>query len=71
MKLQHMATPLRLDEMNFTEIRTIILSHIQPRTKLIIAERARFYGTKQEKNERISDFLIRLKEASQHCAFHE
>ena len=70
-KVSLMAQPRNLEEMDFEEIRKLIMEKIMPKKKLIIAERTRFMGIKQEPTESIQSFCQRLREGARYCEFHK
>jgi len=68
-KLISVVQPDKIEEMSFENLEKKILSFIKPKTKLIIAERAKFYCLHQFANEKITEFLARLRKGSMFCEF--
>ena len=68
-KLITLMRPVKLDQASFSDIKAKILTHIKPRKRCIIAERAKFMSTKQNPNESLVTYLNQLKESSKFCDF--
>ncbi|MEE4247258.1 MAG: retroviral-like aspartic protease family protein, partial [Kangiellaceae bacterium] len=66
-----MAQPKELENMNFSEIRKLILEKIQPKKKLVIAERSNFMSLRQDSGEPAQKFAQRLRDAARHCEFNK
>ncbi|XP_065671718.1 uncharacterized protein LOC136089594 [Hydra vulgaris] len=66
-----MVYPKELENMIFDDIKTVIMSHLRPQKRLIIAERVRFLASKQQNNEKIVSYAQRLREASGFCNFEK
>ena len=66
-----MAAPLVLEDMDFADIRNIIMEKMQPKKRLVVAERTRFMATRQGAGEDIRRYVQRLREAAQFCNFKE
>nr|XP_047140200.1 uncharacterized protein K02A2.6-like [Hydra vulgaris] len=68
-KISLMVYPEELENMMFDDIKTVVMSHLRPQKRLIIAERVRFLALKQQNNENIVSYAQRLREASRFCNF--
>ena len=68
-KLQYIVVPRQIDSLSFETIKTAVQAYLAPKTKLVIAERAKFYNTKQMADESVVDFTARLRKAVQFCDF--
>ena len=68
-KIIAIVQPKVITEMPFEEIKKEIETYLAPQKKLIIAERTKFYGIKQDSNENVTEFLTRLNDASKYCEF--
>ncbi|XP_012566138.1 uncharacterized protein LOC105850199 [Hydra vulgaris] len=66
-KISFMVYPEELENMMFDDIKTVVMSHLRPQKRLIIAERVRFLALKQQNNENIVSYAQRLREASRFC----
>ena len=55
--------------MEFKDIRDVIRDYLQPKKKIIIAERTRFFEEKQMESELVTSYYARLKKASEFCEF--
>ena len=56
-----------VEKLEFEVIKTAITNYIQPRTRLVIADRTNFLQLSQSVGESEKDFMARLNEASVHC----
>lgn len=65
-----MVKPNILEDMPFEDIRKKILSHVQPKKKLVIAERTNFMSLRQEATENVAQYMRRLRGAAVHCDFN-
>ena len=70
-KISLMVYPKELENMIFDDIKTVIMSHLRPQKRLIIAERVRFLASKQQNNENIVSYAQRLRKASRFCNFEK
>ena len=70
-KIQFIVSPRSIEDMTFAEIEQAIKTYLRPRERLTIAERANFYVMKQDAEENIMDFVVRLRKAAQHCKFDD
>lgn len=70
-KVSIMCMPRMIEELLFVEIKTIILDNMQPRKKIIIAERSKFMQIMQEKNESVQNYVNRLRDKARYCGFNE
>lgn len=68
-KVKMMCRPREINSMKFDEIKTQILTNIQPQKRIIPAERAQFMQTRQEKNEPIQGYVHRLRDKAKFCEF--
>ena len=56
-----------VEKLEFEVIKTTIMNYIQPRTRLVIADRTNFLQISQSAGENEKDFMARLNEALVHC----
>ena len=56
-----------ITQLNFADIKKAVEEYIEPRKRLIIADRTHFLQMKQNAGESEVDFLTRLNDASTHC----
>lgn len=56
---------------SFSDINKVIQSYIQPKERLVIAERTNFLQLNQSEGETETDFLTRLNSASEHCKWED
>ena len=68
-KVQYIVAPRDVNNMSFKDIKTAVQTYLAPKSKIIIAERANFYNTKQAEGESVVDFTTRLRKAVQFCNF--
>ena len=54
--------------MLFQDIKTALLKYLEPKLKLVIAERTKFNSLVQN-DESIADFLIRLRQGIRYCEY--
>lgn len=71
MKIMAIVQPNKLEDMNFVDIEKAISAYLAPKKKLVIAERAKFFGEMQKPNEKITEFVARLRDQAQYCDFEE
>ena len=65
-----MVAPRELEALKFEEIRQIILSKLQPKKRLVIAERTQFMALEQMETEATRDYVHRLRMGARYCDFH-
>ena len=65
-----MASPQILEDMLFKDIRQLIMTNLQPKKRLVIAERTRFLATTQGSAEDVCQYSQRLREAAKFCDFN-
>ena len=68
-KIQCIVAPNDVNKMKFSELQQKIQTYLQPNARLVIAERTRFYKTKQNMNESVTDFVARLRKEAIYCQF--
>lgn len=66
-----MTYPEEIETLNFKDIKDIILKIIQPKKRLVIAERTKFLTLKQESGKPIRKYLSRLRDTSRYCDLNE
>ncbi|KAF0985386.1 hypothetical protein HZS_2316 [Henneguya salminicola] len=66
--LNYLISPQNPEEKAIEEISKILSAHFEMQTN-VIAERYNFWNMKQTENEKISDFILKLKSASKNCRF--
>ena len=69
LKLKTIVAPENIVEMKFKKIKVLLTDYLTPRKKLVIAERARFFEIKQLDGECASEYIQRLRKASEYCEF--
>ena len=69
-KVQNIIAPKDIEKTPFCDIQVAIENFISPKSRIVIVERTNFYSLKQEKSEKASDYLIRLREKSRYCDFN-
>ncbi|PAA86570.1 hypothetical protein BOX15_Mlig030946g1 [Macrostomum lignano] len=65
------AAPKLLEDMKFETIKELITATIRPKRRLVIAERIKFLGIKQEQGEKAAAYYRRLRAAAASCDFAE
>ena len=70
-KIQFIVAPDKPENMTFSKIEEALKEYLQPKKKLIIAERTRFHLLRQKPGETVANFTLRLRQGSQHCEFDE
>ncbi|XP_047140948.1 uncharacterized protein LOC124816004 [Hydra vulgaris] len=70
-KISLMVYPEELENMMFDDIKTVVMSHLRPQKRLIIAESVQFLALKQQNNENIVSYAQRLRGASRFCNFEK
>ena len=70
-KLRASVSPRQLPDLKFTEIKTHILSLLQPKDRLIVAERIQFLSLQQVPEESEVNYLTKLKAAAKFCQFND
>ena len=68
-KVISMLSPRNIQTVKYEEIERTIKSFLQPKTRLVIAERNKFFSLKQKESEGISDFILRLRKGAEFCQF--
>lgn len=68
-KLTHLVAPREVESLSFQQLEAEIVAYLQPKKRLIVAERANFFSLRQSKDESIADFLSRLRKAATYCEF--
>lgn len=66
-----MAAPSVLESMNFKDIQKVIMSHLQPTKRLVVAERSNFMAILQNEGESVRAYAHRLREGARYCSFEE
>jgi hypothetical protein len=67
-KIQFITSPHKLEEMKFKDIEIALLKYLEPKLKLVIAERTKFNSLTQN-DESIMDFMIRLRQGVRYCEY--
>ena len=68
-KISTFCRPKRIQDIQFEDIKKLILKHILPRKRIILAERSKFMRTVQKSNESLETYLHRLKDSARYCDF--
>lgn len=66
--IRNLVAPKKPGELSFAEIDKIVSNHLIPPTSEL-AQRHKFTQIHQNQNEKIKDFVARLKQASSECKF--
>jgi len=61
--------PKSIEEIPFAELSQSLRGFLQPKTRIIAAERTRFHQCRQNRDESISDYVARLRKMAQFCEF--
>ena len=61
--------PKKLDSCTYKDINDCVQSVITPSKKFVIAERIKFFETRQTQDESVSNFVLRLNSAISTCEF--
>lgn len=69
--LQRIVLPQSLSSMPFADIQTAIQAYVQPKKKLVIAERSSFNAMRQAPEESVVDFVARLRHGARYCDFEK
>ena len=69
-KLQYVVAPAKLQNMEFVDIEAAISGYLQPKKRLVVAERSAFFSVTQESGENVCMFITRLRKAAQYCSFN-
>ena len=70
-KLQYVVAPEKLENMTFSAIESSLQQYLKPRKRLIIAERTCFHLLRQQPEESVANFTLRLRQGIQYCDFDE
>ena len=70
-KIKYLVQPKLLTDLAFNDVKRKILEYLQPKEKLVIAERTRFLEEKQLPDEPINMYYARLKKSAQYCKFND
>ena len=68
LKVKQIVAPKIISNLKWTEIKTAIKNFLEPKKKLLIAERTTFMQMKQESNS-VGEFAARLREQAVKCEF--
>ena len=69
-KVTHLLALKEPDACKFAELETVIKKYLKPETRLVMAERARFFNITQGDHS-IAEFIVALRAGAQHCKFNE
>ena len=70
-KIISIVSPEKLENMNFATIEETIKKFLEPEKRLIVAERTKFYNAKQKNDEKITQFVARLRDLAKYCEFDQ
>jgi len=70
-KLEFLAAPKSIDSIAFDDLSSLISSYLQPKTRILAAERTRFHQCRQLPQEQITDFVTRLRKMAKFCQFEK
>jgi len=68
-KIRKICLPKDITGLTYKELKEKITGYVKPTTKLVWAERTKFFGLKQEKEENINDYVSRLRSQANNCDF--
>ena len=66
--LKNLCDPGNPNSKSYQDLKQILQAHYEP-APIVIAERHKFWTASQEKNESVSDFMVRLKKLASTCSF--
>ena len=69
--MKQLVAPKKISEMKWVDIKSSILSYLEPKKRLLIAERTTFMAMKQSEAESVAGFAARLREQVMVCKFDE
>ena len=70
-RLTLIVAPSKLENTTFSSIESSLQLHLKPKKSLIVAERTRFYLLRQQPEESVSHFILRLRPGVQYCDFDQ
>jgi len=68
-KIRKICLPKKVTEHGYKELKDKIMAYVKPTTKLVWAERTKFFSLKQEKDENIKEYVNKLRNQSISCNF--
>ena len=68
-KLQFIVAPSNPEVLKFSDIESALKQYLQPKKRLVIAERTRFHLLRQQPEESVANFILRLRQGIQYCDF--
>lgn len=68
-KLRRLVKPQQLDELEYDEIRRRAMALVEPKERLLIAERTNFLAIKKQPDESPDDLHVRINDAADKCKF--
>ena len=66
--LRNLVSPATPKDKTLDELKTTLRSHLKPKS-LAIAERFKFHNCSQREVETVAEYIVALKELSNHCEF--
>mgnify|MGYP000563150218 CR=1 FL=1 len=66
-KIRKICLPNKITELRYQDVKSKILAYVKPTAKLLWAERTKFFSMKQEKEEKLKDFVSRLRDQAENC----
>ena len=70
-KLRDINLPKDLIKMTFNDMKASLLSYISPAKRLVLAERTKFFSTVQDDGDTVTQFVGKLRRASEFCDFEQ
>jgi hypothetical protein len=71
MKVKQLVAPSKVTDLDWKDIKTAIKNFLEPKTRLLIAERTTFMRMRQQATESIAEFAARLREQAVKCEFEK
>lgn len=68
-KISTLCRPRKIQDLSFKDIKEVILQHIKPSKRIILAERSKFMRTVQKDSESLESYIHRLKDSAKYCDF--
>ena len=68
-KVRQICLPKKITELQYKEVKEKIFGYVKPRTKLVWAERTKFFNLKQDAHENIMQYVTKLRNQASSCDF--
>ena len=67
--VSNVVAPAKVEDFKFEDLSKKVEEFLEPKKKLVVAERAKFYERKQQSGENVSQFVAALRKAAVSCDF--